>query len=184
MDLVLSLHLELSVYEVNFAIATTGFPLFSTLWDNYPLVSKYSGRTAMIDAAGLGTHLYGANTCAIRLSYALIHSGHEISIEKGQFNWSEERATRATGRYKDAKYIIRVATMRKYLEKVLGPAKMLSKNKSTYKGSKGIIVFQDCPKFTTATGHVDLYDGSRCVNKCFFDQCNNIHLFPDVHREL
>lgn len=50
------------------------WPTFSTLWDNYPTASQYKGND-LIDKIGLPDWLHGANTCAIRLSYALIQSG-------------------------------------------------------------------------------------------------------------
>ncbi|KAK3753500.1 hypothetical protein QZH41_018001, partial [Actinostola sp. cb2023] len=148
------------------------WPSFSTLWNNYPTVSDYKGD-ALIDAAGLPTWLYGCNTCAIRLSYALIKSGHTIDIGDNEFNWSKVRALRKD----NEKYIIRVATFRKYLEDRKGPASVVSKNKSDFLGKKGIIVFQNCPSFTTATGHVDVFDGNDCKGKAFFNDCSDIRLF-------
>ena len=49
-------------------------------------------------------------------------TGHSISISSGECNWSGVKAARASGSYYNKKYIIRVKTMRCYLEKTLGAA--------------------------------------------------------------
>lgn len=50
---------------------------------NYPPYSKYDSKTQLQDLAGLPSYLYYSNTCAMRLSYALIQSG----IAYGYDNW-------------------------------------------------------------------------------------------------
>ncbi|XP_031561922.1 uncharacterized protein LOC116297774 [Actinia tenebrosa] len=161
------------LWALLFLVSSTvhGWPSISTMLSNYPLYESYS-TNQMIDLAGLPTWLYGSNTCAMRVSYAMIKSGYTINISSGQFNWSGVRASRKG----NEKYIIRVATWRRYLESKKGLADVVSTSQSSYSGKKGIIVFQDCG-FVTATGHVDLYDGSDCKGHCYFSSCNNIRLF-------
>ncbi|XP_020896451.1 uncharacterized protein LOC110235338 [Exaiptasia diaphana] len=161
----------LSIEAINL---TNGFPSFSTLQSNYPSYSTYDSDTGMVDHAGLRKWLYYKNTCAMRVSYAMIHSGHSISISSGECNWSGVRAARASGSYYNKKYIIRVGTMRCYLEKTIGAA--TTGTQSDFSGHKGIIVFQGC-NFQVATGHVDLWDGSSCSGTCYFNSCNNVRLF-------
>ncbi|XP_070570325.1 uncharacterized protein [Ptychodera flava] len=126
---------------------------------------------ALIKKCKLPDWLIGANSCAIRVSYSFIASGRKFNdIKKGECNWAQ--VVNGDG----DKYIIRVATMRCYMESRKGPADIVSSSQSAFTGSKGLIVFQDC-NFATATGHVDLWDGSKCAGTCYFSNCSNIRLF-------
>ncbi|XP_031561918.1 uncharacterized protein LOC116297769 isoform X2 [Actinia tenebrosa] len=164
--------------QVSYAMIKSVWPSFSTLWNNYPTASQYKGDD-LIDKIGLPEWLHGANTCAIRLSYALIQSGHTIDIKENEFNWSGVRASRGG----NEKYIIRVATFRQYLENRKGPADVVSKSKADFLGKKGIIVFQNCPSFKTATGHVDVFDGQDCKGQAYFNECFDIRLFELSDRD-
>ncbi|XP_077997623.1 uncharacterized protein LOC144450778 isoform X2 [Glandiceps talaboti] len=144
-----------------------GWPSFSKLWGNYP----QDASRALIKKCKLPDWLIGQNSCAIRVSYSLITSGQKLNdIQKGECNWAQ--VVNGDG----DKYIIRVATMRCYLESRKGSADIVSSSKTSFQGYKGIIVFQSC-KFQTATGHVDLWDGSKCAGTCYFDSCKDMRLF-------
>jgi len=64
----------------------------------------------------------------LKLFHIPFNSGHTIDIGDNEFNWSKVRASRKG----NEKYIIRVATFRKYLEDRKGPASVVSKNKSDF----------------------------------------------------
>ena len=61
-------------FDILFIRDILGFPSFSTLQSNYPSYSTYDSDTGMVDHAGLRKWLYYKNTCAMRVSYAMIHS--------------------------------------------------------------------------------------------------------------
>ncbi|XP_078575690.1 uncharacterized protein LOC144861592 [Branchiostoma floridae x Branchiostoma japonicum] len=194
-----------------------GWPSFSELERNYPRYPIIFGLLGgpdwdeLVDQEGLDAWLKDQevkNTCAMRVSRALTHAGRQIVPptsqteckwkETGDNPWSEVRDSRGRP------YIIRVATMRCYLEnqqpwnRQNGRADVTGTSESDYRvranrknirlttsklqpfppGHQGIIVFQDC-NFETATGHVDLWDGSGCVGSCrgYFSRCTDINLF-------
>eukprot|EP00058_Branchiostoma_floridae_P017108 XP_002602596.1 hypothetical protein BRAFLDRAFT_81870 [Branchiostoma floridae] len=162
----------------NDAPSRPGWPSFSELernYPSYPLIFGFGGLSwdELVDKEGLDAWLKGVtdkNTCTMRVSRALTHAGKEIV--PGSCNWSGVRDS------KNRPYIIRVATMRCYLENQYGQADVTGTSESAYRGHQGIIVFQDCG-FATATGHVDLWDGSGCVGRCpgYFSRCTDIRLF-------
>eukprot|EP00058_Branchiostoma_floridae_P012358 XP_002597846.1 hypothetical protein BRAFLDRAFT_130194 [Branchiostoma floridae] len=153
----------------------SGWPSFSQLESNYPAYPGvfFGGKTwdELVDDEGLPAWLKGVtdkNTCAMRVSRALTHSGRQIV--PGSCNWSGVRDSSRRP------YIIRVGTMRCYLENQYGPADVTGSSESSFRGKQGIIVFQNCG-FQAATGHVDLWDGSDCSGNCYFSACSNIRLF-------
>ncbi|XP_066298578.1 uncharacterized protein [Branchiostoma lanceolatum] len=123
------------------------------------------------------------NTCTMRVSRALTHAGKQIVPPASRSDcsgWSPSGNKPWAG-VKDNQgqpYIIRVGTMRCYLENEYGPADVTGSSESSFRGRQGIVVFQDC-NFDSATGHVDLYDGSSCVGRCplYFSRCSDIRLF-------
>ncbi|CAH1243482.1 Hypp7099 [Branchiostoma lanceolatum] len=159
-------------------VANAAWPSFSQLEDNYPSYPYLFGVFGttwdeLVEEEGLDSWLLGVadkNTCTMRVSRALTHAGKTIA--PGSCNWSGVRDSQ------NRPYIIRVGTMRCYLENEYRHADVTGSSESSFRGKKGIIVFQDCG-FQAATGHVDLYDGSGCVGQCpgYFDACSNIRLF-------
>ncbi|XP_070570324.1 uncharacterized protein [Ptychodera flava] len=147
------------------------WPSFSTMWNNYPSYSRYSSEE-LIRKCKLRDWLLDLkpklNTCAIRVSNSLISSGKTLNDLSG-CNWSGTTTTDGD------KYIIRVATMRCYLENKKGSADVISSYESAFRGREGIIVFQGC-SFATGS-HVDLWDGYTCAGQCYFSACNNNRLF-------
>ncbi|XP_078575128.1 uncharacterized protein LOC144861236 [Branchiostoma floridae x Branchiostoma japonicum] len=147
-----------------------GWPKFSELKSNYPSYESI-GWDGLVDKEGLDSWLKDVadkNTCAMRVSRALTHAGKEIV--PGSCDWSGVRDS------KNRPYIIRVATMRCYLENQYGPADVTGSSESDFRGRQGIIVFENCG-FQAATGHVDLWDGSSCAGHAYFSDCSNIRLF-------
>ncbi|KAI8509067.1 hypothetical protein Bbelb_129150 [Branchiostoma belcheri] len=149
-----------------------GWPTFSQLRSNYPRYYSIDWD-GLVAQEGLSSWLYGVvdkNTCAMRVSRALTYAGRQIA--PGSCNWSGVRDSQ------DRPYIIRVATMRCYLENQYGAADVTGSSESSFRGKDGIIVFQNCG-FQAATGHVDLWDGYSCVGQCpgYFNACSDIRLF-------
>lgn len=177
------MNLVLPLMVVCFSVAAAGaWPSFSTMWTNYPCyegstrcATTYNSKTELQKLAGLPRWLYNENTCAMRVSYALIQSGHSIGVttsgySKWPCNWS---GVKGNGN----KYIIRVLVYVCYLQRnKKNVPDVTGSVESTFSGKKGIIVFQKC-NFQTATGHVDLWNGSECAGKCYFDRCNKIKLW-------
>lgn len=149
----------------------SGWPTFSKLKSFYPRYSSIS-FDGLVDQEGLDSWLKGLsnkNSCAMRVSRALTHAKQRIN--PSHCNWAgvKDREGRP--------YIIRVATMRCYLDRNHGAADVTGSSQSRFRGHKGIIVFQSCG-FATASGHVDLWDGYSCVGNCpYFDNCSNIRLY-------
>ncbi|OHT09433.1 hypothetical protein TRFO_21668 [Tritrichomonas foetus] len=81
------------------------------------------------------------NFCAVRLSHALRHAGHQLNVPGGDYKDSNGNP-----------YIIRVETMIQYLTKNFGAPETLDKSKKDFlKGKSGIIIFKI--PFNDATGH-------------------------------
>ncbi|XP_002740825.1 uncharacterized protein LOC100367392 [Saccoglossus kowalevskii] len=148
------------------------WPSFEELWENYPNYRDWDSNTEIQRLCKLQTDLYGTNTCAIRLSHALIKAGHDLDdLKEGEFNWS------GTHNCEGDKYIIGAATMRCYLESRKGPASLISKDQTKYRGKKGIIIFEGTCGLRGATGHVDLWDGNRCAGSEHFNESKYIRLY-------
>ncbi len=100
------------------------------------------------------------NGCAIRLSYALHHSG--VVIGPGGARWGS-----SSGADKRL-YIYRVRDIENFLEMTFGPADKIIKNPTpeALRGLRGIIIFKR--QFSNATGHATLWDGVQCSDRCYF----------------
>ncbi|XP_078605909.1 uncharacterized protein LOC144878803 [Branchiostoma floridae x Branchiostoma japonicum] len=157
-------------------------PTFNALERNYPLYDAidWDGlvtREGLQDAAGNNQWLLdlaSKNTCAMRISHAFIKAGKRLS--PGSCNWAGVRDRNGNS------YIIRVATMRCYLVNEYGNPDITGDSADDFQHRKGIIVMERCG-WSDATGHVDLWDGTACVGKCYdasgsyFDRCSDIRLY-------
>lgn len=137
---------------------TVALPSFSSLWKDP--VTKMSPTEIESE---LGGNLKGlTNYCCVRVSHALISASHPITRNSD---------------YKDKngnKYIIRVQTMKEYLKNKYGAPTVVTAE--TAKGKKGIIIF-DVSGWSDATGHADLWDGSACAYKAYWDKASKAHLW-------
>lgn len=104
------------------------------------------------------------NFCCVRVSHALLAAGKPITIASN---------------YRDAegnKYIIKVATMTKYLrDTFVAPVRV---TKDSIGRKCGIIVFHQ--RFADATGHADLFngrDGAGCKYNAYWDSCDYAELW-------
>jgi len=132
---------------------------FTKMW-NDPVVRMSPDQIK----SSLGGNLSSlTNFCAVRVSHALLHAGHPIRIPSD---------------YKDKdgnKYIIRVKTMKSFLEGKFGNGQMISKESS--KGKYGVVIFEDCG-WSDATGHADLISDGQVGHKSFWDQSKRVWFWP------
>lgn len=139
------------------AAATSKRPSFSSMWNSYP----DDDSDALRKAKGLPSTF--ENTCAIRLSYALMGSG--ITLPPTGF------------KDKFGKNIhIRVKEIMNYFTKMWGKPELKLKDEKDASKYKGVIVFTDC-NFSDAFGHVDVWDGKECARGCYWDRCSTYHLW-------
>src|SRR5437773_7678142 len=106
------------------------------------------------------------NTCAIRLSHSFNQAGSKIPGNVPGLNT-------VAGANRD-RYAFRVKEFRKWLEQKYGKPTLARSGTGTseapegFEGKKGIICFVDCG-WSDATGHLDLWDGEKCVGHQYFE---------------
>lgn len=159
---------------------TTKRPAFSQAWQAFMTVSvpvKELGRKigGMVQKnTDLDPKLGGfENACAIRMSYVLNMTGFPMS--KGN---SYKTVSGADGR----QYMYRVIEMMAYLEKTFGkPDNSVRAPKTTdFTGVQGIIVVKG-QGWANAVGHITLWDGSKCSDRChLMSDPDNGPFVPDI----
>jgi hypothetical protein len=131
---------------------------WTPLWNQYPDYLYYSdSKQVKKDIGGSVDQAHLKNTCAIRLSRTLNYNGLPLQYSKGM----------VTKKGADGKrYAIRVREIRTWLMSKLGkPEFDVTKkegepfDKTKLSSMKGIIGFDI--RFSDATGHLDLWDGTR-----------------------
>lgn len=147
-------------------------PSFRKMWDNYPAdkdpakVKKLIG--GKVDAGWI------TNTCTIRLSRAFNYAGD--SIARGEAGL--HAVSGADGKW----YAFRVREMEKYLRAKYGPphveatGKDAGKLRGAVKGHRGVIQF-DVRGWTDATGHMDMWDGTRVRFSEYFAKAERVSLW-------
>ena len=126
------------------------------------LGNKIGGKVKVNTDGGFFT-----NTCCIRMSYAFNYAGYE-------FKQNEYGTTSSWG---DGKYyIFRVKDFKSFLDDKYSSKKYIYQDKSKLDSKKGVIVFEDC-NFSTATGHVDLYNGNEVEGTGYFNECSTYTLY-------
>lgn len=141
---------------------------FATLWNAYPTGTQADlfntlggGWPALIGPGGY------ANTCALRLSVALQSVGQEppsdLALQDGNLKTGD-----------GDRLIVRVVTMKVWLDRLLGSSTWgTSKSVGTdidglIPAWKGILLYR-VPGATDASGHVDLWDKTKCRKDCHND---------------
>jgi len=116
------------------------------------------------------------NACAIRISRALNSSGgiHLIPFIKELSPNGKIESQVSTGKNK-LWHIFRVKILVKHLTKIYGGPEELKPGeyKEKLKNRKGIIVFEVLG-WSDATGHADLWDGTRCLWKNYGGVANKV----------
>lgn len=119
------------------------------------------------------------NTCAIRLSRSFNYAGAPVPDSYGNSRGQPALAIRGG----DKKlYALRVAEFRKWLTAKYGQPTISLKSgpygtaPSQLQGKKGIICFVDCG-WSDASGHLDLWDGSKVIGSAYFNVAKQIFLW-------
>ena len=104
-----------------------------------------------------------ANVCAVRMSYAFNKAGYKIPYIEDET---------VSGEGKKDWYIFRVREFKNFLNRKNYNTISSDKNKklTPFANKKGIIVFD--VNFKDATGHVDLFNGSRVEGKDYSSDPN------------
>lgn len=111
-----------------------------------------------------------ANTCAMRLSYALNQAGYTIPHIVGKTISGD-----TDGDGVKEWYYYRVSDITNFLITTFGQGESYSTDDlSGIQGRTGIICYGDCNFGVDATGHVDLWDGDSVVGKGYDDRCKSV----------
>lgn len=143
-------------------------PEWNTLQSHYPalpapVVFKQIGGKVELN---FDMGIFG-NACATRVSKALNMSGgtHLIPFYKAVGPNGKYEGQVSSGKNKHW-YIFRVKILNKYLTEKYGKPEVYSPAEHTNKlnGRKGIVIYE-VHGWSDATGHADLWDGTKCVYK-------------------
>lgn len=110
-----------------------------------------------------------ANTCAMRLSYALNQAGYTIPhiVDKTISGDTDGDGVKEW-------YFYRVSDITNFLITTFGQGESYNTDDlSGIQGRTGIICYGDC-NFGDATGHVDLWDGDSVVRQGYDGRCNSV----------
>lgn len=116
------------------------------------------------------------NTCVVRVSRALNYTDHPIPR-----NFTGLTTLRGGD---NKRYAVRVKEFKKYLSATYGQPDLTHENSYlsnliplSFKGKKGIILFE-VDSWSNATGHITLWDGSRCINNdCYWNKAKKVYLW-------
>lgn len=113
------------------------------------------------------------NSCAVRMSYVLNHTGHPIprnvplTVSGGDKKW----------------YYYRVKDLIRYLRSEWGePDSIISYPKipvEKLQGKKGLILFE-VSEWQDAAGHATFWDGIMCSDHCYFNDPGNINYITNA----
>lgn len=140
-------------------------PKFDALWAQYPNGSAEEVKALI---GGNVNADWITNTCTIRVSRALNYSGFLIpgtipglTTVKGADN---------------KRYAFRVSEFRRYMRAVLGPPDITGIKPEDFAGKKGLIAFE-VTGWSDATGHFDLWDGSKPAHAEYFAKASKVQLW-------
>lgn len=146
-------------------------PDFRTLWLGYP---RGSSTEVKAKIGGQVNYDWITNTCTIRTSHAFNYSG--AKIPKGHPGLG------TTAGADGLRYAYRVAEFRRWLEASYGPPthrvqrKAGSIQASDFAGRQGLICFE-VEAWSDATGHFDMWNGTRAVAGAYFEQAHEVALW-------
>lgn len=143
-------------------------PRFDSLWSNYP--DDHDPEAVKRRIGGKVNVAWIINTCTIRMSYALNHSGSPIprrhplltTVAGGDGHW----------------YAIRVRELHRYLVRELAEPDVsgTAANKSDFAGHRGMMMF-DVEGWSDATGHFDVWNGSTTKHAEYWGLAKRVHLW-------
>lgn len=150
-------------------------PSFKKVWNAYPRGPRGEDLTAEQVKDKIGGNVdatWITNTCVIRLSYALNRAGFLIP--------ANARGLTTVRGGDDLRYAFRVREMESYLRRVVGPPKIVSTNRDEFakkfSGKKGIIMFK-VDTWSDATGHFDVWDGTKPAHDEYFLEASKVMLW-------
>lgn len=155
---------------------------FESLWKAYPFSDRKDGGSAEDVKTLVGGRVDAAwirNTCAIRISRALNYAGHPLPSDFSGKKSNHFAVSGSDGKW----YAFRVRDMHAYLTHLLGEpniSETSKENNATVRGKflnkKGVIVF-DVAAWDDATGHITLWNGSQCADKCYFAEAVRVDMW-------
>lgn len=146
-------------------------PDFRTLWLGYP---RGSSTEVKAKIGGQVNYDWITNTCTIRTSHAFNYSG--VKVPKGYDGLG------TTAGADGLRYAYRVREFRRWLEAIYGPpthrviGKAGSIEQSAFADRQGLICFE-VAAWEDATGHFDMWDGSRAVAGAYFEQSHQVAIW-------
>jgi hypothetical protein len=159
---------------------------FQKLLSSYPQGSVDDLRVII----GRPAETWISNTCAIRVSYAMNEAGfvidHAVQDQRsltdpnGKINFISDRSGVRNGRY----YVYRVDEFARYMLKKYGKPQIWGKGdkkggddlRRAVQGRKGVILFV-VKSWSDATGHFDLWDGSKASHDDYFSVASDVFLW-------
>lgn len=143
-------------------------PLFLNVWQRFSEINVSVDKVGDIIGGSVGVNIRlgvndpvagFTNACAIRMSYALNYSNNRIkrgvwkTVSGADRNW----------------YIYRVKDLIAYLIEEYGPPEIVIQypTGADFQGVKGILIFS-VNGWRDASGHVTLWNGSLCSDRCYF----------------
>lgn len=104
------------------------------------------------------------NACAIRMSYALNHSGFRIAGAHGATVSADDNNV----------YLYRLRDLDRVLRTHFGsPDVDGAATAMSITGKRGILLFT-VSAWNNATGHATLWDGSICADRCYFPESSHV----------
>lgn len=157
-------------------------PKFDDLWKAYPFSDRPNGGSVEDVKNLVGGRVDAAwikNTCAIRVSRALNYSGHPVPADFKGKQGKNFAVTGVDGKW----YAFRVRDMHAYLKHMLGKPDVVeasrlndSKVRGKFLNKKGMMVFK-VTAWDDATGHITLWNGTKCSDKCYFNEAVQVELW-------
>jgi len=149
---------------------------FDKMWDAYPNPGG-SADAAKHTIGGQADSDSIDNTCVLRISRAFNYSGNPIPRSS-----TDEILTIRGG--DGLNYALRVREFTRYLKRKYGPPDYEQTYPdpgggtvpASFKGRQGVIVFE-VDGWTDATGHIDLWNGTRCRHNAYFNRASRVLLW-------
>ena len=144
--------------------------MYSKLSTNFGIVKDKSPSDVCNFIGGKVKINNFTNCCAVRLSYAFNKSGIKIPYIQNETVSGEQKPNESK-----EWYIFRVRVFKKYLDENYTKITTNKKSLEDFQGKTGVIVFD--VNWSDATGHVDLFDGTKVEGHDYTDKANSISLY-------
>jgi Type VI secretion system (T6SS), amidase effector protein 4/Putative peptidoglycan binding domain len=149
---------------------------FDQMWDAYPNPGG-PAEAAKHTIGGQAANERIDNTCVLRISRAFNYSGNPIPRSS-----TDEIMTIKGG--DGLNYALRVREFTRYMKRKYGPPDFQHTYPApgggevplSFKGRQGVIIFE-VDGWTDATGHMDLWNGSRCRHNAYFNRATHVMLW-------